>query len=161
MKKLSAVVLGLSLIGAAQADTITTTFPVSAEVKASCNAVTANALNFGEYDSISGSNKDATSTIDVTCTSGTSFSVYLNGGVNGSITDRRLKAANSSAQLSYNLFSDSARTTIWGDNNAGTPSTGTGTGSAVTQTVYGRINAGQNNAPIDTYHDTITVTVDY
>lgn len=151
----------MMLSSSAMAATITTTFPVSAEIAATCNTVAATALDFGQYDPISGSVKDATSEIDVTCTTGTSFQIYLNGGLNGNITQRKLKADNSTDTLNYNLYTDAGHSTVWGDNSTGTPVADTGTGSAVKKYVYGRIDASQASSSSDTYQDTITVTVDY
>lgn len=163
MMKLKQLTLAaLALIStSAMADTITTTFPVTAEIASTCNTVTATALDFGQYDPISGSVKDASSEIDVTCTNGTSFQIYLNGGVNGNITQRKLKADNSTDTLDYNLYTDAARSTVWGDDNTGSSVADTGTGSAVKKYVYGRIAASQTGSSTDTYADTITVTVDY
>jgi spore coat protein U-like protein len=139
---------------------INTTFSVTANVLSTCNTVTATTLAFGDYDSLSGSDKDTTSTISVTCTSGTSFSIKLNGGDNGTISARNLKEDAGTDTLSYGLYTDSSRSTVWGDGVTGSDVTGTGTGSAVTETVYGRISGGQTKNT-GSYTDTITVTVDY
>jgi len=62
--------------------------------------------------------------------------------------------------LNYQLYSDSARSTIWG-NTVGTDTvTGSGTGLALDHTVYGSIPAAQV-VPAGSYQDTITVTISY
>lgn len=134
------------------------TFTVTAQVIDACN-ITANDLDFGNYSSISGSNLDATSTIDVTCTNGTSYGVSLNAGttVGGAYTERLL--TDTTNTLGYNLYTTSARTTVWGDGTGGTStSTGTGSGSLQSLTVYGRIPASQN-VPVGSYSDTVTATI--
>lgn len=146
---------------AAHAGSVNTTFGVSATVVSTCSTVTATALAFGDYDPLSGSNKDSTNTIDVTCTMGTPFAIKLNGGVNGTINARVMQEDTGSGLLSYGLYTNAARTTVWGDGSTGTSVSGTGTGSAVQQTVYGRIAASQTGKNAGTYSDTITVTVDY
>jgi spore coat protein U-like protein len=62
--------------------------------------------------------------------------------------------------INYSLYSDSGRTTNWG-NTVGTDTVAaTGNGSAQAYTVYGRIPPQTTPAP-GTYTDTITVTVTY
>lgn len=166
MKKITilAATLGASLYlssTASNAASISTTFGVSATVLSTCSTVTATTLAFGNYDPLSGSDKDSTSTINVTCSNGTPFSIKLNGGANGSISDRKLKEDAGSDLLSYGLYTDSGRTTVWGDGNSGQVVASTGTGAAVAQTVYGRVSGGQNTKNAGAYSDTITVTVDY
>jgi spore coat protein U-like protein len=64
--------------------------------------------------------------------------------------------------LNYSLFTNSTRTTIWGD---GTGSTGTitssGTGSAQAISIFGRVPSGQGTVPAGAYQDTVAVTVTY
>ena len=62
--------------------------------------------------------------------------------------------------LSYALYQDSGRSTNWGNVVGTSTLAGTGTGSAVGVTVYGRITANQQ-AALGSYSDTITVTVTY
>lgn len=153
--------LGIGFTTISSAESITTTFNVSANVLDTCSTVTATSLGFGDYDPLSGQDKDATSTIDVTCSNGTAFVVKLNGGVNGNISDRKLKEDAGDEELSYGLFTDASRSTVWGDGAVGQLVSGTGTGSAIQETVYGRISGGQNDKATGSYSDTITVTVDY
>lgn len=141
--------------------------------QAACNplslcicAVSASGMSFGNYDPISGAHADTTGTVRVACTLTValtgSYTVSLSAGNSGSYSARHLR--NGSNTLSYNLFTTSARSIVWGD--------GTGGSSSVTQnflallfventlTIYGRIPGGQN-VPAGTYNDTITVTVTY
>jgi spore coat protein U-like protein len=63
--------------------------------------------------------------------------------------------------LSYSLYQDAGRTTLWGDGSAGTSArSSTGTGTAQTFTVYGRVPSNAT-APVGSYTDTITVTATY
>ena len=67
----------------------------------------------------------------------------------------------SASGLSYSLYSDSGRTTNWGNVTGSWMSgTGTGTGTAQNLTVYGRIPASQS-ALIGSYADTVTVTITF
>jgi Spore Coat Protein U domain len=63
-------------------------------------------------------NIDQTNTISVTCTNTTPYNIGLDKGLNGSsVTTRQMKTG--SAVINYSLFSDSGRTTNWG-NTVGT-----------------------------------------
>ena len=65
-----------------------------------------------------------------------------------------------SATIDYKLFSESTRTTNWGNTVATDTVSGTGSGSAITYTVYGRVIVQATPAP-GTYTDTMTITVTY
>jgi len=154
---LFAAVVALVLVPAsAFAATATTSFNVNATVQATC-LVNATSLNFGTY---SGVQLDGTSTINVTCTNTTPYTVGLDAGTftGATVTTRRMTGP-AAAPLSYALYSDSGRTTNWG-NSTGSWVSGTGNGSAQGITVYGRIPAAQYATP-GSYADTIAVTVTY
>ena len=62
--------------------------------------------------------------------------------------------------VNYTLYSNSGRTTLWG-NTVGTDTVAaTGNGASQSYTVYGRVPTQAAPAP-GTYTDTITVTVTY
>jgi spore coat protein U-like protein len=142
------------------AATSTTTFPVSATVLSACS-VTANPLAFGSYNPTAATNLDATTTLSVLCTIGTSFQVGLNQGAGtGATVTSRLMTGGSNT-LGYALYQDTARTTNWGNTpGTDTPAAVTAPATATSLTVYGRVPSGQN-VPATTYNDTITVTVTY
>ncbi len=146
--------------GQVLAQTASDSFAVTAEVIDACD-ITANDLDFGNYSSISGSALDASSTLDVTCTNGTLYAVELNEGTTsgGAFTERLM--TDGSDTLGYNLYTSSARTTVWGD-GSGATSTVIGTGSGVLQSlsVYGRVPASQN-VPVGSYSDTVTATISF
>ena len=146
------------------AATATTTFLVTANVIAAC-AVTATPMAFGTYSPVSGTNLDQTSTITTTCTNTTQYTVGLNAGSSSSptptVTTRKMTGVTPANTLAYGLYQNAGRTTNWGNTpGTDTPAAVIGTGAAQAQTVYGRINAG-TAAAIDTYSDTITVTVNF
>lgn len=157
----AAVLLGLSAhSAAAQAATATDTMTVSATVQSAC-VVSANPLAFGNYNPTSGSNTDATTTLSVTCTSGTSYTVGLSAGTGNGATVSARKMTGGGNTLNYALYQDSARSTNWGNTpGTDTPASATAGASAATLTVYGRITGGQN-VPAGTYTDSVTVTVNY
>ncbi len=144
----------LSDVPVAHAATTTTTFDVTANVPTSCSVSAGGALAFGTY---ANAQIDATTTVDVTCTSGGTYTVGLSNGGNY-VTNRRMKDAGTD-YLNYELYKENLRTNRWGD-SGGELVSGAGSGSAQTLTVYGRLPAGQGLIA-GAYTDTITVTVTY
>jgi spore coat protein U-like protein len=123
--------------------------------------VSASDLDFGT-DSLLSGNIDRTSTVSVTCAAGQAYSVRLNQGTTtgGTTTTRLMKHASSSVTIPYQLFSDAARSQNWG-NTAASGVNGTGTGSSVDHTVYGRVPAQAVAPQAGAYSDIVTVTVVY
>ncbi|MDE2149376.1 MAG: spore coat protein U domain-containing protein [Gammaproteobacteria bacterium] len=155
--------VGLLPLGA-YAATATSQFQVTATVVKNCK-VSASDLAFGNYDPLSATALAQTTTVSVTCTKGTAFATALDQGTTTGATfaNRLMTDGAAGDTLTYNLFTDAAHTTIWGDGTASTSTVaGTGTGPLlpVTQTVYGQVSA-QQNAPANSYSDTIHVTVTF
>ena len=107
---------------------------------------------------------NGTGSVSVTCTSGASTTVTLGQGGNADMGStaaaplRRLKDAGTNF-LNYTLYSDTGRTTVWGDTGGtGVPHTGDGTLTALT--VYGQIPGGQNAAAAN-YSDTVVATITF
>jgi spore coat protein U-like protein len=142
------------------ATTTTTTFQTRVTIAASCAIGGATTLDFGSPGLLA-ANVDQTSTIQVTCTNTTAFNIGLDKGANGaSVTSRLMKGGPSNETIQYSLYSDSGRTTNWG-NTVGTDTVSSaGNGSSQSFTVYGRILPQITPTP-GTYTDTITVTVTY
>ncbi len=142
--------------GSAQAATSSSSMAVSATVQATCS-ISANALAFGTYSS---AQLDAASTLSVSCTNTTGYNVGLDAGSGSGASVASRKMSNGAQLLSYSVYSDSSRATVWGATVGTNTVTGTGTGSAQTINVYGRIPAGQLPTP-GSYTDTITATITY
>lgn len=131
--------------------------------------VTATDHAFGNYLPLSGNATDATSDITVNCSGPVgllvTIAISLGTGSSGSYSPRMMYK--STDTLSYNLYTNAARNTVWGDGTGGTSTIGytlllplLGNDSR-TDTVYGRIPANQTTAVPGYYSDIITVTVDY
>jgi spore coat protein U-like protein len=144
----------------AQSQTVQTTFRVSARVEAVCQ-VTAVDLDFGVYTGVQGGPVRVGSTqMQATCTPGTTYNVGLNEGTTAGATINQRKMASGANTLNYQLYSDSARSVIWG-NTVGTDTvTGVGNGLAIDHTVYGSLPGGQA-VPAGDYADTITIRIYY
>ena len=165
----TAVLRGLALGGVAAvavsaqpalATDTTGTLSVTATVTSNC-AVSTTAVAFGNVDVTLNANVDATGGISVTCTNGTAWTAKAaaGGGSGATITDRKMTSG--ANLLNYGLYTDSARTTVWGDGTTGSAITGTGTGAVQASTIYGRVPSGQTTKPVGSYADTVTVTVTY
>lgn len=133
----------------------------------SCS-VEAVPMNFGTYNPISAQSVDTTGTVSVTCSAlvaglNVSYDILLNQGNGGSFNPRSL--SNGGDNLNYQLYTNSTRTTIWGDGTSGTQVVSDGYllnlfSEERDYTVYGRI-PGSQNVSTGSYNDTITVTVEY
>lgn len=135
------------------------TLAVSATVTDNCTVAT-TPLSFGDVDVTSGADVDGAGGISVTCTSGTLWVVSADAGAGTDATFASRKMANGAELLDYGLYTDDARTAVWGDATAATID-GTGTGAAQDTPIYGRVPLGQSALPAGTYTDTVTVTVTY
>jgi spore coat protein U-like protein len=145
----------------AQAGTQTSNLAVTATVNASCT-ISTSALAFGSVDTLSASPVLGTGGLSIACTNGSAWTATagLGGGTGATFASRRMTSGAST--LNYQIYTDSARTTLWGDGTASTGTiTGTGTGSSQAVTVYGRIPASQTTAPAGSYTDSVQVTVTY
>lgn len=156
----------LAAAGTASAATRTTTFGVSANVAANC-LVSASPMSFGDYDGTAP--RPGSSDISVRCSNGAPYTLALNvGTTTGASFAQRLLAFGTNT-LEYNLYTSSAYTSIWGDGVGGSTATVTGTGTGMsnasiqTRTVYGELvnSVANQDAPVGSYSDTITVTIEY
>lgn len=143
-------------------------FATCVGLNCSCS-ISANNLAFGAYAPISGGSQvDGSATLTVTCGALVlggliAYDIDLSTGSSGSFSSRNM--SNGSHNLTYNLYTDSNRTTIWGD---GTSSTSIVSDSYTLSlvstnrdyTIYGRIDASQN-VSAGNYSDTITATVTF
>lgn len=129
-------------------------FSVLASVPANCLLETAD-LDFGTTGVI-GSNIDADTAFDLTCTTGTDYEISIDGGGSGDPENRVLRSGSNT--VGYDLFSNSQHTDRWGT-DAGSVVNGNGDGTAQTYDVYGRIPP--QPAAAGAYSDTVVVTILY
>lgn len=140
----------------------------SAHAIADCTA-SAGSTNFGTYSPFSISPLDGTGNVQVSCSLiglislVVSYDILLSPGSSGTFVNRTMSGG--SYNLSYNLYTNAGRSSIWGDGSGGTSIVTDGYLLGLLTTVrnypvYGRIFAGQN-VPPGLYSDTIVVTVNY
>ena len=120
--------------------------------------VTANDLDFGAVTTLAG-NLDVNGSASVTCTNATPYRVLLNNGLTGTGPTNRKMTLGANA-VTYALYRDNPRTLPWGNISGTNSLSGTGTGSAQSIPIYGRVPA-QTLPPPGAYRDTITITVEY
>lgn len=144
----------------ALAATATTTFDVTATVADTCSIAASN-LAFGTYDPGAG-DLNGTTTLTATCTENTTYDIGLDTGSNGASATTTTRAMDDGLAnyLDYELYQDSARTTVWGDTIGTDTVSQTSTGGDESHTVYGQI-PGSQFVPAGSYSDTINVTITY
>jgi spore coat protein U-like protein len=143
--RVAAVVLcvGLGVLGAATAGAAT------------C-VLAAVGVVFGNYGTLSNTSLDGTGVVTVTCVLTDSYTIMLSSG-DGSLLQREMQSGTN--VLYYNLYTDAARSMIWGDGTSGT-SIVSGSGTLATYSVYGLIPGGQN-VPAGVYSDSLVVTLNF
>ena len=154
-----------SLIGAvaalsmpAQAGTATASLNISANVQTACafgtvaSPVSSYAMNFGTFI-VGGSNLDAQLTVPVDCSSATAFTLATASGA------KTMVDAGGSNSLVFELYTDAARTTVFGGANTIAPVAASGVTNNI---IYGRIpQIGNASAVVGAYTDTIVVTMTF
>ncbi|KFN50542.1 Csu type fimbrial protein [Arenimonas composti] len=138
----------------------TRTFQASLQLQPSCT-ITAQPLDFGVYSPTAA--RDGATNLSVTCTRNGAWSLALDGGsVAGDVNNRRMRLGAGPATINYQLYSNAARTSVWGAAAICPPGVSClGTGAAQSVPVYGRVPAGQGAKASGTYVDTVTATVTY
>ena len=135
---------------------------VSATVAASCT-ITGGNLSFGTYNTVSGAQVDSTAILTVACTSGTDTTLTLGEGTHpdgASTPDLPARRMNDGGAnfLSYSLFSDAQRTTVWGNSPGSARGYLALSSAQANLSVFGRITASQD-VPAGTYTDTVLATI--
>ena len=143
---------------------------VTASVTAKCLVSSTSVVAFGAYDPVvtnasGGSDLDGTGSVGIKCTPGNGTSISLDTGANAAGNQRRMQgpSGGSSAFLNYDLYSDSGRTTLWGNGSNGASSLAISTSSNAAErtfTVYGRVPKGQD-VNVGSFTDTVQVTVNF
>lgn len=153
--------LALGLAAPAFAQTATANLSVSATVVKNCS-ITTTAVAFGNYDPVvtnAATDLDGTGTVVVTCTKGAGTRIDLGLGANASGSIRRM--AGGTDFLTYELYQNSGRTTVWGSGAAAGQTIAVAPSKAPrTFTVYGRVAAGQDVSAIS-YGDTVVATINF
>ena len=134
---------------------------VYAQLAPSCT-ISVTSVAFGSYNVFTTTPTDSTGTITYECNSRASnISISLSDGSSSTFNPRTLRKG--SEVLNYNLFTNAARTTIWGDGTGGTAVYSQGNppnNQNVNLTVYGRIPA-QQDVSAGNYSDTVLAIINF
>jgi spore coat protein U-like protein len=136
--------------------------PAAARATTSCSFTSVVGVAFGSYDVFGTSPVDSAGSLTFVCYgvgATDTIVIELSRGSATSFSPRQLVFATSA--LSYNLYLDAARTSVWGDGTSGTSRYGPTSpvsGSPVTVSIFGRVPAGQN-VSVGSYGDTIVATI--
>ena len=165
ISKAAAVAAIVGITGAAApvfAATASTNLSVSATVINNC-LITTSALAFGSYDPVvanSAADLDGTGVVSVACTKGVAPTIALGLGSNASGSTRRMTDG-SGHFLTYELYKETGRVTVWGAAGGALLSTSAAPSKDARDfTVYGRVTAGQD-ATAGSYTDTVVATVNF
>jgi spore coat protein U-like protein len=145
----------------------------TADAAATCS-LAATGVSFGAYDAALATPSDSVGSVTVTCShvppgggDSVSYALMLSPGFAGTFAPRTL--VSTGGALQYNLYTDPARRTIWGNGIGGTGivsgrlTVGRGVGNSTrsqTYPIYGRIPPLQS-VGTGNYLDTITVTIEF
>jgi spore coat protein U-like protein len=134
--------------------------PARADAAVSCT-VSTTPLAFGSYDPILANRAtplDSLATVSYDCTGGTpALMMTLSAGAGSGFNPRLLFSGGNT--LTYNLFLDAGRNTVWGDGTSGT-SFFSGTKKKDDVRVFGRVFAGQDPA-VGSYSNSIVITINF
>jgi spore coat protein U-like protein len=170
-KMMVRLVAGAAVVGAVgayvvsrdvQAATATANLPVTARVIQQCTIAAPNTLAFGDYDPVSAhasANLDATTTINVACTKG-STGVWIGLGLGANPTGSTRQLASGALRLTYEIYRETGRTTVWGNTLATGVNYVPTTRSVTAVSVYGRVPSGQD-ASVGSYTDTVVATINF
>jgi spore coat protein U-like protein len=162
--KRAVLMVGLSLLVSTSAfagsASTTNTNNITALVAAKCT-IGAFSIAFGTYDPFSATPLDQTGTVTINCTKGTSGVLSLNLGANPLGVVRRMQDVGTTGNfLTYEIYNDATRTTVWNAVNTVTLGPSASKNTALTATAYGRVLAGQDAAVLS-YQDTLVATVTF
>ncbi|WP_443628742.1 Csu type fimbrial protein [Candidatus Njordibacter sp. Uisw_002] len=160
---MSAMALGSTALSVyTYAGTATSTLNVSVSVAHSCS-IDSNPMAFGTYDGNASTALEAKATVVSTCTSGAAALITMSAGASAGSGSAeapvRRMTAGAGKYLVYQVYSDVARGTVWGN----TDPTGvalTGTGVSQTLTAYGSVPPAQLVAQ-GVYTDQLSITITY
>jgi spore coat protein U-like protein len=137
-----------------------------------CSGATTS-VAFGAYNVFTAANDDSTGTVVVTCSKQpgdptgsitVNYEIELGAGGSGNILARTMSSGVNT--LNYNLYTNNARTTVWGNGVTGSSVSNSFTLTNATPSrnrshnVFGRIPPLQD-ASVGTYGDNILVSIQY
>jgi spore coat protein U-like protein len=127
----------------------------TAHAAPSCKSLSVTALAFGNYDVYNAVPSDSAGTIAYSCPPPITPTVTIDAGLAFANGRRRMTRSTGTDWLSYDVFVDAARTTVWASTPVSVPA-----GNAVSVPYYARLFA-QQDASVGSYSDTLVVTFNF
>ncbi len=162
MKRFLLCTTALATFSVAQSAQAATTDSVNVSATATVSTVCAlstTPLKFGEVSLTGVTNGSAS--VTATCTDGGAYDIGIDDGQHADAGQRKLASGDNS--LNYDLYSDSAYGTRWGNVIGTSTVPGIGNGTAQELQIYGQIAASQpivSGNGVD-YADTVAVNITY
>jgi spore coat protein U-like protein len=131
---------------------------------AACRFKSISDISFGVYDVFSAHpNTSGVGSLSISCSGGdehehSNFEVALSTGQSNSYAYRIMKYGSNS--LNYNLYTNAARTVVWGNGTGSSSVMSASRNSTSILSIFGLIPDGQDVA-FGTYTDSITVVVNF
>ncbi|QVN17644.1 Csu type fimbrial protein [Burkholderia pyrrocinia] len=128
-----------------------------------CTMNVPSSMVFGTYDTLNAATSAITISVNCSGNGNPSPAVTASAG-GGTFANRLMTRTGGTQTLGYNLYLDSAHTSIWGDGTSGTSVISWGKingAGTVNATVYGLIRGGQNVVPGGYADPHITITINY
>jgi spore coat protein U-like protein len=153
MKYLVVIITALVMVltaSSAMAQPATNNLGIAASVLASCSITSVTDLDFGTYDTTSGTDDDdGAGDVVFKCTKDTDYDVYITGTRSMTVVDT----------LTFELYTDAGRTSVFPSATVGEAGTAPSNGN-ITMNIYGRIPNSQDVA-VASYSTTLTVNVNW
>lgn len=169
MKHMRSFLAGAGLLvastGLASAATVGGNLNVALTISTFCSVISPPALTFPTTGTLTQPvSSTAATTLNVTCSAGTSYSIKLGDGANRIAGgDRQLVregGANTESKIPYKLSRQANGVEEWVPGTAFSP-TAPGSGAAQPFSIWGYIPATTATLIPGTYKDTVVITVDY
>jgi spore coat protein U-like protein len=127
----------------------------SARAAPNCKNISVTALAFGNYSVYSATPTDSAGTISYSCPPPTTPAVTIDSGLAFANGRRRMTLAGGGDWLSYDIFVDAARNTVWSSTPVPVPA-----GNGVSVPYYARAFALQD-VSVGSYSDSLIVTFNF
>ena len=127
----------------------------SAQAAPNCKNLTVTALAFGNYDVYNATPTDSAGTISYSCPPPTTPTVTIDAGQAFANGRRRMTLAGGTDWVSYDIFVDAARNTVWSSTPVSVPA-----GNGVSVPYYARAFELQD-VSVGSYSDTLIVTFNF
>ena len=127
----------------------------SARAAPNCKNLSVTALAFGAYDAYNATPTDSAGTISYSCPPPTTPTVTIDAGQAFANGRRRMTLAAGTDWLSYDIFVDATRNTVWSSTPVSLPA-----GNGVSVPYYARAFALQD-VSVGSYSDTLVVTFNF